>query len=119
MQGASISPRVMENFSSSASQLSTALTGENNNISQLTTAVNNLAPVTKGLQDTVNQLTKLVKDGIKLDQQASANVNVTFENGIPLETETGLDSKITANIRGLLEDTLGAKFNKFVRDILT
>jgi TP901 family phage tail tape measure protein len=121
--GASLDPasrRTLDSFNTTTKELSTALTGENNNINNLASAVNTLAPVTNDLKTAITELGKLFKDGkIQLDQQANANVNVTFENGIPLETESGLDSKIASNIQALLNTTLDQKFSSLIRTLLS
>jgi TP901 family phage tail tape measure protein len=110
----------LNRFSSSVQSLSTALVADDGNINNLASAVNSLTPVTNDLKTAVTELSKLFKDGkIQLDQQANANVNVTFENGIPLETESGLDSKIASNIQALLNTTLDQKFSSLIRTLLS
>ena len=121
MQGASIDPgsrRTLDTLATTTRQLATALTGDNTNINSLSAAVTDLMPITNNLTTAVNELGKLFKDGkIQLDNKATGSVSVTFENGIPLETESGLDSKIVDNVRTLLNSTLDQKLASFVREL--
>jgi hypothetical protein len=99
--------------------LAKSLSSPNNNIDALASAVSSLSPVAKNLENSVKQLAGLFSDGkIKIDQQAQANLNVTFENGIPLEIEQGIDRKIADSVENKMSTLLADKFGSFTRQLL-
>jgi hypothetical protein len=113
---ASLDPRATERFSTSATQLASALTGDNTNITQLSSAVNSLTPVTNDLKNAVNQLSALFKDGkIQVAQETKGEVNVNFNNSLPIERDANADTRFLEQISTMAQNTISEQLRSFIR----
>jgi hypothetical protein len=113
---AALDPRATERFSTSATQLASALTGDNTNITQLSTAVNSLTPATNDLKNAVNQLSALFKDGkIQISQETKGQVDVNFNNSLPIERDANSDNRFLEQVGRIAQDTISEQLRSFIR----
>lgn len=113
---ASLDPRNLDRFSTSATQLATALTGDNTSITQLTAAVGGLKPATDNLINAVAELKTLFKDGkIQVSQETKGEVSVNFNNSLPIERDANADTRFLDQVSQIAQDTISQQLNSFLR----
>lgn len=112
-QGSFLDPsskRTLEGFSTTTRDLATALTGENNTITQLADAVRTLTPVINTFKTAAEALAnKIGPDGtITINQTAQSNVSVSFDEA--LQVDVPLDNRgnnaIVDNIRTIIQNEI-------------
>jgi len=112
-QGSFLDPsskRTLESFSTTTRDLATALTGENNTITQLADAVRTLTPVINTFKTAAEALaSKIGPDGtITINQTAQSNVSVSFDEA--LQVDVPIDNRgnnaIVDNIRTIIQNEI-------------
>jgi hypothetical protein len=107
LDGASI-----QRFSDSATQLATAISGQN--ITDLTQAVNSLGPATADLKEAVSKLSSLFKDGkMRIEQNSTAQVDVNFGNPVSVDANN-LQNNLIGEIGSIVRDNIRQKMNEML-----
>jgi hypothetical protein len=102
-------------FDTAIDKMVAAFNGENNNITQLSTAVNSLGTVTNSLKAAIEELRRTIPDGkvaVNIDQKSSVTVDIP--DGVDIRSSSmRLDNRDAETLANSIGDALGRSIGTF------